>query len=92
MTVFFITGRPESQREATEHNLAAVGYEGYQRLYMVPDGVHFASAANFKAPIRAQIEHAGYMIVANMGDQPSDLQGDHAEKVFLLPNPFYRVP
>jgi acid phosphatase len=92
ISVFFITGRPESQREATERNLAAVGYEGYQKLYMVPDGAHFASAADFKAPIRAEIERAGYIIVANMGDQPSDLQGGHAEKVFLLPDPFYRVP
>jgi len=59
---------------------------------MVPNGAHFASAADFKAPIRAKIEQAGYTIVANMGDQPSDLQGGHAEKKFLLPDPFYRVP
>ena len=90
--VFFITGRPESQRKATERNLAEAGYKGYQKLYMVPDGVHFASAVNFKAPIRAQIEQAGFIVVANIGDQPSDLDGGHAEKVFLLPNPFYRVP
>jgi predicted secreted acid phosphatase len=92
VTVFFITGRPESQREATERNLATAGYDDYAALYMVPDGSHFASAADFKAPIRAEIEQAGYTIVANMGDQPSDLEGGHAEKNFLLPNPFYRVP
>jgi predicted secreted acid phosphatase len=92
VTVFFITGRPESQRVATEGNLATAGYDDYAALYMVPDGAHFASAADFKAPIRAEIEHAGYTIVANMGDQPSDLDGGHAEKHFLLPNPFYRVP
>ena len=92
VTVFFITGRPEFQREATERNLAAVGYQGYQKLYMVPDGAHFASAADFKAPIRAGIEKAGYIIVANMGAQPSDLRGGHAQKTFLLPDPFYRVP
>jgi len=92
VTVFFITGRPESQRKSTERNLAAVGYKGYQKLYMVPDRAHFALAADFKAPIRAQIEKAGYTIIANVGDQPSDLQGGHSEKDFLLPNPFYRVP
>ena len=92
ITVFFITGRPESQREATERNLAAAGYAGYQKLYMVPEGAHFPSAADFKAPIRAEIERAGYKIIANMGDQPSDLKGGHAEKTFLLPDPFYRVP
>jgi hypothetical protein len=31
-------------------------------------------------------------IVANMGDQPSDLEGGFAERTFLLPNPFYRIP
>jgi putative acid phosphatase of HAD superfamily subfamily IIIB len=37
-------------------------------------------------------EHAGYTIVANIGDQPSNLLGGHAEKSFPLPDPFYRVP
>ena len=92
ITVFFITGRPESQRQATERNLAAAGYAGYAKLYMVPNDKHFPSAVDFKAPIRAEIEQAGYKIIANMGDQPSDLKGGHAEKTFLLPDPFYRVP
>ncbi|MBV9479345.1 MAG: acid phosphatase [Acidobacteria bacterium] len=92
MAVFLLTGRPESQRSATERNLAAAGYAGYAKLYMVPDGAHFASAADFKAPIRAELEKMGYQIVANVGDQPSDLQGGHAERSFLLPDPFYRVP
>ena len=91
VTVFFITGRPENQRQATERNLAAVGYAGYEKLYAVPDGAHFASVTDFKAPMRAEIEQAGFTIIANMGDQPSDLFGGHAEKMFLLPNPFYRV-
>jgi predicted secreted acid phosphatase len=92
LAVFFITGRPESQRSATEHNLAEAGYSKYEKLYMVPDGAHFRTAADFKAPIRAEVEQAGYTIVINMGDQPSDLEGGHAERKFLLPNPFYRVP
>jgi predicted secreted acid phosphatase len=92
MAVFFITGRPESQRAATERNLQNAGYEGYSALYMVPEGMHYPSAADFKAPVRAAIEAAGYTIIANMGDQPSDLAGGHAEKAFLLPNPFYRIP
>jgi predicted secreted acid phosphatase len=92
IAVFFITGRPENQRSATERNLAAAAYNGYANLYMVPDNAHFASAVDFKAPIRAEIERAGYVIIENMGDQPSDLLGGHAEKDFLLPDPFYRVP
>jgi acid phosphatase len=92
VAVFFITGRPENQRAATERNLLAAGYGGYAKLYMVPNDSHFASAADFKAPIRAEIERQGYTIIENMGDQPSDLIGGHAERKFLLPDPFYRVP
>jgi predicted secreted acid phosphatase len=92
VAVFFITGRPESQRAATERNLKAAGYGGYEKLYTVPDGSHFVSAADFKAPVRKEIEESGYRIIANIGDQPSDLKGGHAEKTFQLPDPFYRVP
>lgn len=90
--VFFITGRHEAERVDTERNLRRAGYEGWQRLDMEPDGMHVPFAADFKSAIRAQIEAAGYTIIVNMGDQPSDLAGGHAEKAFLLPNPFYRVP
>lgn len=90
--VFFITGRPEAQRDATERNLQAAGYTGYARVVMVPDGARFATAAAFKAPARAGIEREGYTIIANAGDQPSDLEGGSAERRFLLPNPFYRIP
>ncbi|MDT5242803.1 MAG: hypothetical protein QOD36_179 [Mycobacterium sp.] len=90
--IFFITGRGEAQRAATERNLQAVGYTGYTELIMEPLGAHYVSAADFKAPQRAAIEAEGYTIVANIGDQPSDLDGGHAEQTFLLPDPFYRIP
>ena len=92
VAVFFITGRDESQRAATEKNLASAGYDDYRGLYMEAVGSRYASAADFKAPQRAKIEADGFTIVANMGDQPSDLAGGHAERTFLLPNPFYRIP
>jgi predicted secreted acid phosphatase len=92
VAVFFITGRPESQRIATERNLAAAGYDAYQQLIMPRDGTKFVSAADFKAPRRAAIEQAGFAVIANVGDQPSDLSGGHAERTFLLPDPFYRIP
>jgi predicted secreted acid phosphatase len=90
--IFFVTGRPESQRAATEHNLRAVGYTGYTQLVMEPTGAQYVSAADFKAPQRAAIEQRGYTIIANVGDQPSDLDGGFAEQAYLLPNPFYRIP
>jgi hypothetical protein len=48
---------------------------------MVPDEAHFASAVDFKAPIRAEIERIGYTIIANMGEQPSDLLGGIGDRV-----------
>jgi acid phosphatase len=90
--VFFITGRDETQRAATEKNLSDTGYGGYTELFLAPTGVHFASAADYKAPQRAAIEARGYTIIANVGDQPSDLAGGYAQATFLLPNPFYRIP
>ncbi|WP_336485969.1 HAD family acid phosphatase [Methylobacterium nigriterrae] len=93
VAVFFITGRDEPQRAATERNLSREGFTEYVRLEMVPfDAPRYASAADFKAPRRAAIEAEGYRIIANVGDQPSDLAGGHAERAFLLPNPFYRIP
>jgi len=91
VAVFFITGRPDDQREATERNLEEAGFKGYEKLFTTPNGVHFASATDFKAPVRAGIEKDGFTIIANIGDQPSDLFGGYAERMFLLPNPFYRV-
>jgi predicted secreted acid phosphatase len=92
VTVFFISGRPENQRTATVRNLRAAGFGDYAKLFLAPNSAHFASAADFKTPVRIQIERLGYTIIANMGDQPSDLLGGHAERKFLLPDPFYRIP
>jgi predicted secreted acid phosphatase len=91
VTVFFITGRDESLRIPTETNLKRVGYNGRARLIMRPAGTTTASASDFKAPERKKIEAEGYTIIANIGDQPSDLVGGYAERAFLLPNPFYRI-
>jgi acid phosphatase len=83
IAVFFITGRDETVRAAAEKNLRQAGYDSWVRLIMRP--------AHSKAPQRARIESEGYTIIANIGDQPSDLAGGHAEKTFLIPNPFYRI-
>ena len=92
VAMFFISTRDEGQRPATEKNLRDAGYNGWARLYLAPVGAQYASAADFKAPTRAAIEGDGYTIIANIGDQPSEEAGGHAEQSFLLPDPFYRIP
>ena len=81
-----------SFRTAMDRLLQAAGYTGYSRVMLAPIGAEYPSAADFKAPQRAAIEAEGYTIVANIGDQPSDLAGGHSERDFLLPDPFYRIP
>lgn len=92
VAVFFVTGRSESERADTVRNLEAAGYHDWAGLALRPEGSHTASASEYKTLERKKIEAAGYRIVATIGDQPSDLAGGHAERGFLLPNPFYRVP
>lgn len=93
VTVFFITGRDESQRAATEKNLREVGYATWEKIYFKPASAPEAktTAREFKTGVRRQLAQEGYVIIANLGDQESDLLGGYAEKVFKLPNPFYRV-
>ncbi|GBR37722.1 acid phosphatase [Neoasaia chiangmaiensis NBRC 101099] len=92
VAVFFVTARHESERSVTENNLRAAGYANWSGLVLRPEGQHTPGAGSYKSGARAAIEAQGYAIVANIGDQPSDLAGGHAERGFLLPNPFYRVP
>lgn len=92
VTVFFITRRHENERQVTEENLAKAGYRGYQRVFMEKVAATYPSVADFKAPIRAGIVMQGYTIIENVGYQPSDLAGGYAEKAFLMPNPYHRIP
>jgi len=91
VAVFFLTGRPERMRAATEANLRAAGY-AWTGLILRPDDLTTRSAAEFKAPERKKIEEQGYTIIVNVGDQASDLDGGFAEKTYKLPNPFYLIP
>ena len=97
VSVFFVSGRPEKLRHATEENLRKAGYDGWTGLdmkspgYKAPAGVPSKTAA-FKTMCRCAIEAKGYVIIANVGDQESDLAGGHAERTFKIPNPFYRIP
>ncbi len=59
ISVFFLTGRPESQRVPTERNLRAAGFTTWTRLIMKPDSVHYASAACFKARERCTLLSEG---------------------------------
>lgn len=92
IAVFFITGRPNEIKEATEKNLKSQGFSQWTAVYYKPHTYKRSSIAPFKSRVRAIIERKGYKIVASIGDQQSDLVGGHAMKTFKLPNPHYYIP
>ncbi len=91
LAVFFITGRGEAVRAPTAQNLAREGFGGYRRLILKPTGFT-GTTVQYKAGARRAIERRGFRIVANVGDQFSDLAGGHARRAYKLPNPFYYLP
>jgi predicted secreted acid phosphatase len=90
--IFFISGRPETLRDATERNLRSAGYTDWTELVLRPAEPAYPTLAAFKTAARERIEKAGWRVVVNVGDQVSDLTGGHGGRSFLLPNPFYANP
>jgi hypothetical protein len=92
VSAFFITGRRDSQRQATLWNLDRAGYQGWAKLSTRPNEDSNPSLVPFKSGERGKIEQSGFTIIANVGDQQSDLDGGFAECKFKIPNPFYFIP
>jgi predicted secreted acid phosphatase len=90
--VFFITGRPEAIRDGTLTNLKAAGYRGRYGLVLQPAGYSDPSMVPYKSGARRQIQSRGFTILANVGDQQSDLKGGYSERTYKLPNPIYLTP
>tara|TARA_R110000868_G_scaffold163542_1_gene395787 strand:- start:743 stop:1405 length:663 start_codon:yes stop_codon:yes gene_type:complete len=91
IAVFFVTGRHEPEREITAKNLRDKGYEDWDGLVFRDGEYNKTSAVIYKTAIRKQLISEGYDIIANIGDQKSDLQGGYADKTFKLPNPYYLI-
>lgn len=89
---FFITGRTEEDRPATEKDLRHGGYEDWSGLYLKPSEYKEHSIVPFKSGVRKELSEQGYQILVNIGDQMSDLEGGYSESVFKLPNPMYFIP
>ncbi|MCX5007971.1 hydrolase [Streptomyces sp. NBC_00638] len=85
VAVFFVTARPGIIAAETKWNLKSVGYP-VDGLYVrdLPD--LFDEVSAYKTGKRAQIESLGYTIIANVGNNTTDLVGGHAERTFKLPD------
>jgi hypothetical protein len=102
ITVFWITGRPESQRTLTASNLSAIGYAP------APDADHLflkpatppayltcgtsCTTIQYKSLTRGHIASLGFRILADVGDQFSDLKGGFTGLAVKMPNPMYFIP
>ncbi|KHN40364.1 Acid phosphatase 1 [Glycine soja] len=91
--IFFLTGRSEFQRNATETNLLLSGYRDWERLILRGSSDQGKPATTYKSEKRAELENEGYRIHGNSGDQWSDLWGYAVSaRSFKLPNPMYYIP
>jgi hypothetical protein len=106
-TVFFLTGRPKNattdQKPATLANLRDAGYDVVDDQVYLKDAsgatqpwlsscAPTCTTTQYKSLTRQHIESLGYDIVANFGDQFSDLNGGFADRTFKMPNPMYFLP
>lgn len=92
ITPFLITGRNETDRQATVACLASLGIRGYEELVMRTEEQESLTALAYKSAARARIQRDGYRIVTSIGDQVSDSAGGSVRRGFLLPNPMYFIP
>ncbi|MEV6023335.1 HAD family acid phosphatase [Streptomyces sp. NPDC052036] len=105
--VFYNSGLTEAQRSAAVDNLKKVGADinldaahmflkdaanppAYLKDCAAP-GSWKCTTVQYKSGTRRHIESLGYDIIANFGDQYSDLDGGHADRTYKLPNPTYFV-
>jgi predicted secreted acid phosphatase len=102
-SVFYITGRPQSQTAATIKDLTSAGYAAPQpgHLFLKPAAppsyLHCANPSDcttteYKSGTRKYISSLGYSIVADFGDQYSDLIGGDAGHQVKIPDPMYYIP
>ncbi|MFE1793345.1 HAD family acid phosphatase, partial [Streptomyces sp. NPDC059525] len=85
VAIFFVTARPGIVYSLTERNLKAVGYP-VTGLYVRDLPALFSEVSAYKTAKRAEIEARGYTIIANIGNNESDLVGGHAERTVKLPD------
>ena len=71
---------------------AVADYPDYLKQACAADPNGSCTTIHYKSATRAHIESLGYDIVANFGDQFSDLKGGFADRTFKVPNPNYYLP
>jgi len=89
--IFFITGRNNKYYEATKKNLIDQGYTKFDTLICRSEKERGIGAVQYKAPHRAEIAKKRIKIIANIGDQWSDLDGGNSGLAIKIPDYLYLV-
>ncbi|MEV0735308.1 HAD family acid phosphatase [Streptomyces sp. NPDC050549] len=86
VSVFFVSARTNLIDVATKYNLTNVGYtvDGLYTRTLID--IASESVADFKTSQRKAIEANGYDIVANIGNNTTDLTGGYADTTYKLPD------
>jgi len=104
-SVAFVTGRREQGRDTTEQNLELAGYGRQCRRNPAPVGsiCYFElilredgdsrDATVYKSAARRKLQRKGFELMADVGDQWSDLLGSNRPLTLVkMPNPLYYLP
>ena len=90
ISILFVSGRPEGDRNATIVNLHRIGLTHWAALILTQSDEERRNICKTKAKERAKLSHH-YQIIMNIGDQYSDFCGQHNGVMVKLPNPYYKI-
>ncbi len=91
INVVFLTGRQADVYEATLKNLREEGYVKFVSLITRSAKTGKMSATVYKNYERRLLTEKGYNIIATIGDQWSDLEGENTGLKVKLPNYLYLI-
>jgi len=89
--VIFLSSRTSSQYNATYSNLKNAGYLTFDTLILKGNSDLSITSLEFKSKQRELLTNKGYDIIAVIGDQESDLQGNYHGIQIKLPNYIYLI-
>ncbi|MFD4557012.1 HAD family acid phosphatase [Streptomyces sp. NPDC058469] len=86
ISVFFVSARSNLFNAVTKSNLTTVGYTVDGLYARTVAQLLTESIADFKTSQRKAIEANGYDIIANIGNNTTDLSGGYADTTYKLPD------
>jgi predicted secreted acid phosphatase len=89
INIFFVSARYPNFSQSTNDALNKAGYITFNELFVLSKTYDNKSFSIFKKYWRSQIEKNEYSIINNIGDQISDIKGNHAIYGYKLPNYIY---